>query len=120
MEASGQSGQPTPEELQGAVEVSTAAASAVQGAETEAQARERADAAIKAKAEEIHFKLSEEDRHAIVDELIERLDGLGAFDATPAAAAPAPAPEHVAEAAAEIAERQEPEKKSFAERFAGT
>lgn len=114
--------QPTPEELAQAQQVSAAAAGAMAEAQAKGEgaegARTRANTAVESKAKEVGFKLSEEDRHALVDELIERLNELGAFE--PAPPAPAPAPEAAAEAAAEVAAAQPPpEKRTFAQKFAG-
>ena len=66
--------QPTAEELAQAGQVSAAGAEAIAGSETKDEARENADKAIKDKAHEVNFKLSDEDRHALVDELIERAE----------------------------------------------
>jgi hypothetical protein len=76
-----------------------------------------------AKAQEIGFTLSAEDRNAIADTLIERLDGMGAF--APAPTSDAPAPPQTPEAAADAqdglagAQGEPPRKRTMAERFAG-
>lgn len=124
MEASQTGPQPTPEEVRNATEVSTAAAEAIATSENAEQARSRADEAIERRVRELKITLSDEDRTKMVDELIERLSSLGAFDPpapAPAAEAPsaAPAPELAAEEAAAAAAKQTPQKKTFAERFAG-
>lgn len=118
--------QPTPEELRQAQEVSTAAGTALAEAASEGEgkegARTRADAAVQQRAEKVGFKLSEEDRHALVDELIERLDAMGAFQQAPApaASAAAPAPEAAAQQAAEQEAAQPvPRKRTFAQKYAG-
>lgn len=128
MEASQQPSQPTAEEIAQATEVSGAAAAAIAESQAkgggEAEARQAADAAIKRRAQEIQLRISPEDRTAIVDELIDRLNSLGAFDPPPASASAAPvaqpAPEVAAEAAAEVAAAQEPPRKlSWAEKHFG-
>jgi len=70
--------------------------------------------------------LSDEDCNRIVELMIGRMDELGAFQAAPApttaapaAGAPGPAPEVAAAAAAEVAAVQEPEKLSWAARHFG-
>jgi hypothetical protein len=82
-----------------------------------------ADAA-EAKAKEVGFTLSAEDRNAIADTLIERLDGMGAF--APAPTPDAPEPVQTPEAAADAqdaagagAQGEPPRKRTIAEKFAG-
>jgi len=120
------SGTPTAEELQQAGQVSEAAAGAIQETVEEGgskeQARKRAKAAVESKAQEVGFRLSDEDCKRIVDMLIERMDAMGAFDPPAPAAAPAPPPppaEQQAGAAAAQETPVAPEKKTFAEMFAG-
>lgn len=119
---------PTADELEQATQVSKAAARAIAESQakggSEAEARQAADTAIKNRAQQIQMRISPEDRTAIVDELIERLNALGAFDPAPAAPAPAgdaqPAPEVAAEAAAEVQAAQAPPRKlTWAEKHFG-
>ena len=122
---------PTAEELQQTQQVGEAAAGAIQDSivagKGKDDARERANAAVESKARSVGLQLSKEDVHAIVDEMIDRMDALGVFREPPVAPSastpPAPTPEAqaAADAAAEqaIAEVAPPEKKSFADRFCG-
>jgi hypothetical protein len=84
--------------------------------------RSAADDAAKAKAAEVGLKLSDEDRHAIADTLIERLDGMGAFAPPPTPDAPPPADTPEAAADAQDAGQlgaEPPRKRTIAEKFAG-
>lgn len=115
-----QPAQPTAEQVQKATEVSAAAAAAAQGASSEDEARERARAAIDRKADEVQLKLSDEDKNEIVDMFIERLNALGAFDAPPAPTpAPAPAAGVETSSPSEVEAPAVPQRKTFAERYAG-
>lgn len=103
----------------------TAAGEQLQNGADRDQVRAAAADAADKKAADINFKLSAEDRNAIADTLIERLDGMGAFAPPPAQDAPAPPPPQTPEAAADAqdnavqATSPTPRKRSMAEKFAG-
>jgi hypothetical protein len=112
---------PTPEQV---AAVTTAAGTAVAESaakgEGEAAARAAADKAIETAASKSGFRLHPDDRKQIVTDLIDQLREYGAFEQPPAPPAPpAPTPEGAAEAEATVEETRPPEKKSWAERFAG-
>lgn len=115
----------TPEQRAQLAAVSGAGAEAIAGAGgDQEEARTRANEAMSRAAKDQKLEISDATISKMVDELIERLSGLGAFDPQPGAgAAPAaeqPAPEVAAEAAAEVAAVQAPPRKlSWAERHFG-
>jgi hypothetical protein len=122
MEGSEHTTAPTADELEKATEVSSAAAEAIAGSSTEEEARSKAREAVKSKSEEVKLEISEEDCNRIVDMMIERMSALGAFDPPPPPAAPSPASSESSAATPPPPPEQtavEPEKRTFAERFAG-
>ncbi|HWD76338.1 MAG TPA: hypothetical protein VG371_14450 [Solirubrobacteraceae bacterium] len=108
---------PTAEEVAHATQVSTAAGTAIAGAENPKEAKTKAKQAMR-DADPQH-KFSDADINELADQLVEKFREMGVFDAPPAAAPAAPAPDVAAEAAAEVAATAPPEKKTFAQRFAG-
>ena len=120
MEASETSQQPSAEEMRAAAEVAAAAGTAIAQSSTKEEARESATRAVQEQGEKSGLKLSKEDIHAIVDEMMERMSAMGVFEPPPAPvpSPAAPTPEQAAAVEARV-ESTEPRKRSFAERFAG-
>lgn len=121
-------GQPSPEEMRKAGQVSQAVAQAAADAPTAEQARTQAEAAARQTAERVNLELTDENIRAIVDTLVDALETRGAFDAPvepvtppppPAPAGGAVAPVENPAAAAQPDAPAPPRKRTFAQRFLG-